>query len=225
MRVLVVEDTHDVGEAMVEAIRSLGQAVDWVRTAEDACDIVATTEYQLILLDLTLPGATGTTVLQKLRDDRNPASVLIVTARSKVDDRIYLLDLGADDYLTKPFDFRELKARVRSLLRRQCGERGSKIILGTVTFDRAARTATSDGKPIALTNRETSLLEVFLTRPKMVFSKGQLLDQLFDFSAEPSENSVEVLVARLRRKLSGTGLVILTKHGMGYQIAEECQPA
>jgi len=220
MRILVVEDTRDVGEGIVESIEGMGHAVDWAHDGQTGDDWLKTTSYQLVVLDLMLPGLDGMSLLKRLRDRRVTTPVLILTARSAIDDRIDTFDLGADDYLVKPFDVRELQARVRSLLRRHSGDPANELKCGLLVFDRSARVARINGKTVGLTRRELSLLEIFLARPTMVFSKAQLLDQLFGYGSEPTENSIEVLVARLRRKLVGADLEITTQRGVGYQIVE-----
>jgi len=220
MRILVVEDTVDVGEGIVQSLSSMGHAVDWAHDGERGDELLQSTPYELVVLDLMLPGMDGLTLLRRFRERRVDTPVLILTARSAIDDRIDTLDLGADDYLVKPFDFRELQARVRSLLRRHSGERANELKLGQLTLDRAARVARIRSRIIALTRRELSLLEIFMARPSMIFSKSQLLDQMFGYNSEPTENSVEVLIVRLRRKLVGAGVEITTQRGLGYQIVE-----
>ncbi|WP_326525129.1 response regulator transcription factor [Sphingomonas sp.] len=218
MRILVVEDTRDVGEGIVENIESMGHTVDWAHDGKTGDEWLRESKYQLVVLDLMLPEMDGIILLKRLRERRDDTPVLILTARSGIDDRIGTLDLGADDYLVKPFDFRELQARIRSLLRRHTGERTNELTCGRLVFDRTARTARIDGEVISLTRRELSLLEIFLARQMQVFSKAQLLDQLFGYNAEPTENSIEVTVARLRRKLTGAGVEITTQRGVGYRI-------
>jgi len=220
MRILVVEDTQDVGEGIVKCIETMGHAVDWAHDGDTADEWLQASPYQLIVLDLMLPGMDGMTILKRLRDRRVDTPVLILTARSAIDDRIDTLDLGADDYMIKPFDFREFQARVRSLLRRRSGERSNELKLGQLVFDRSSRAVAIKGRAVKLTKRELSLLEIFLARPSVVFSKAQLLDQLFGHSSDPSENSIEVLVARLRRKLTGAGFEVITQWGVGYRIVE-----
>jgi two-component system response regulator TctD len=220
MRILIVEDTRDVGEGLVESIQSMGHTVDWAQDGLAGDEWLHTTDYQLVVLDLMLPELDGLTILKRLRESRKDTPVLILTARSAIDDRIGSLDLGADDYLVKPFDFRELQARIRSLLRRHSGDRSNELKCGQLIFDRTSRCARIGRKPLKLTRRELSLLEIFMARPTMVFSKAQLLDQLFGFNAEPTENSIEVMIARLRRKLAGAGVEITTQRGVGYRILE-----
>ena len=218
MRVLLIEDSADVGEGIVACVEALGHAVDWARDGEAGDTLLSQTTCELVILDLMLPGVDGVTLLRRLRRRRDSTAVLVLTARSAIDDRVTVLDLGADDYLVKPFDFRELQARVRSLLRRHCGDRSNELTCGNVTFDRASRLARVAGEPIALTRREASLLEILLARQKMLFSKAQLLDQLFGYGGEPNENAVEVLVGRLRRRLAQADVEIATHRGLGYRI-------
>lgn len=220
MRILVVEDNRDVGEGIVDSLEKMGHGVDWAQDGETGDEWLAENAYQLVVLDLMLPGMDGVTLLRRFRERRGDVPVLILSARAEIDDRIDTLDIGADDYLVKPFDFRELQARVRSLLRRHTGQRSNELKCGRLIYDRSARLAKVDGGVIGLTRRELSLLEIFLARPAQVFSKAQLLDQLFGYGAEPSENSVEVIIARLRRKLVGAGLEITTQRGVGYRIVE-----
>ena len=219
MRILVIEDTADLGEGMVACLARIGHAVDWARDGEEADAMLRDTAYELAVLDLMLPKLDGVSVLRNLRLRRSSMAVLVVTARSEVDDRVHVLDQGADDYLVKPFDFRELEARVRSLLRRRSGDRTNMLAFQDVALDRAARVATIRGDPVSLTRRELSLLEVLLANQNKILSKARIMDQIFDYAAEPSENAVEVIVTRLRPKLAGSGAEIRTHRGLGYQIA------
>lgn len=218
MRVLVVEDTADLGEGIVACIARMGHAVDWAQDGVSADDLLHDATYELVVLDLNLPEMDGVTVLRNLRARRCGTPVLVVTARSTVDDRVDVLDHGADDYLVKPFDFRELEARARSLLRRRSGDRTNVLACQNVSLDRAARIAAVKGAPINLTRRELSVLEVLLANQAKILSKAQILDQIFDYAAEPSENAVEVIITRLRPKLAGSLAEIRTHRGLGYQI-------
>lgn len=219
MRILVIEDTADVAEGIVASIRRMGHMVDWAPDGERGDGLLAAFAYDLVLLDLMLPGEiSGVQLLKSLRDRGSKIPVLILTARSAVGERVQLLDLGADDYLCKPFDFDELAARVRSLLRRQGNEKTNQLTLGALLFDRVERTASIGGAAMALSRRELSLLELLLVHRGRMRSKGQILDSLFDSQSEPTENAVEVLVGRLRRKLVAAGIEIVNHRGLGYQL-------
>ncbi len=217
MRILVVEDTEDVGEAIAARLERMGHAVDWLKTGPDAEAALTVQSYDLVVLDVMLPGKDGIAVLDSMRERGLATPVLVLTARSRVDDRVSALDVGADDYLTKPFDFREFEARVRALLRRGGGAASSRLKLGDVELDQASRSVTVAGKPCELTRREVALLEVFMLRPKKLFTKAELMDQLFGFDKEAGENAIELYVGRLRRKLGAARLEIRTQRGLGYQ--------
>lgn len=220
VRILIVEDTRDLGEGMVALLSRVGHAVDWATDGLNAEAMLRDTDYELVVLDLTLPGLDGTEVLRSLRGKRPSPPVLVVTARSAIGDKVSVLDEGADDYLVKPFDFEEFEARVRALLRRRQGDRTNLLRCAGISLDRRARTGMNGNTPIALTQRELSLLEVLLANQTKVLSKAVIMDQIFDFSAEPSENAIEVIVARLRPKLSRSGAEIRTHRGIGYQIVD-----
>jgi two-component system response regulator TctD len=217
MRVLIVEDTPDVGEALVASLSRIGYAADWQMTGEGARDALNVQDYDLIVLDVMLPDVDGFTLLGEIRARRIDTAVLVLTARSQVDDRVSALDLGADDYLVKPFDFRELEARARALARRRHGSTVNSLTLGNVVLDQAARTVSVAGQRVDLTRREIALLEVLMARPQRVFSKAELLNQLFGFDENAGENAIELYVARLRRKLGAASMEIKTLRGVGYQ--------
>lgn len=220
MRILLVEDTQDVGEAIVARLRTLGHAVDWERDGAMGDAVLEVQPYDLVILDVNLPGLDGFAILKRMRARRGRTPVLVLTARSEVDDRVGALDLGADDYLVKPFDFRELEARVRALLRRHSGHADNAIACGNLSLDRAARSASVGGQPLDLTRREWTLIEILAARPGRIFGKTELLDRLSTFEEEPSENALEQIVARLRRKLAQAGAEpeIRTLRGLGYQV-------
>jgi two-component system response regulator TctD len=220
MRILVVEDTQDVGEAIVACLERLGHAVDWQKTGPDAEDALKVQHYDLVVLDVMLPGKDGFAVLNGMRADKITSPVLVLTARSQIDDRVTALDHGADDYLVKPFDFRELEARVRALLRRSGGTSTAQLQLGDVILDQVSRCATVGGKRAELTRREIALLEILMSRPQKVFNKAELLDQLFSFEEDAGQNAIELYVARLRRKLQSAQMEIKTLRGIGYQAVD-----
>jgi two-component system response regulator TctD len=221
MRILLVEDTLDVGEAIVARFERIGHTVDWEKDGSVADEVLEVQAYDLLILDVNLPVLDGFTILKRLRQRKTKTPVLVLTARSQVDDRVDALDLGADDYLVKPFDYRELEARARALLRRSAGESTNQLVCGQVTIDRGSRAVRINGTAIDLTRRELTLLEILAARPGRIFGKDELVDQLFGFDDEPSSNAVEQYVARLRKKLAGSGAEIRTLRGLGYQIV--CQ--
>lgn len=218
MRVLLVEDTVDLGEAIVICLERMGHAVDWAQDGVSADELLQHNPYELAVLDLMLPEMDGASVLKRLRGRQSGTSVLIITARAAIEDRVGFLDLGADDYLVKPFDFRELEARVRSLLRRRSGERRAVLTCANLSLDRAAQVVKVCNAPVSVTRREMSLLEVLLANQGRVTSKVALLEQMFDHTAEPNENAIEVIIARLRPKLAGSGAAVRTYRGLGYRI-------
>jgi two-component system response regulator TctD len=216
MRLLIVEDTADLAEAIAGRMRKLGYAVDLVGNGEEADELLRSESYHLVVLDLTLPGIGGKEVLHRLRQRRSRTPVLVLTARSDVDDKVGALDYGADDYLVKPFDFRELEARCRALLRRPHGMASSEVSFGDLVFDGAAKRVTVAGQPVELGSREFRLLELFLANLGRVLSKEALLDQLFGLEDAVAPNAVELYVSRLRRKLEGSAVKIRTLRGLGY---------
>jgi two-component system response regulator TctD len=218
MRILVVEDVADVGEAVVASLERIGHTVDWERNGDHADALLQAQAYDLVVLDVMLPELDGFAILQRMRKRRMATPVLVLTARSQVEDRVSALDLGADDYLVKPFDFRELEARVRALLRRKTGSATNLIEVGGIVLDQAGRTATLRDRPLELTRRELTILEILAGRPGRIFGKGELMDQLFGFADEPSENAIEQYVGRLRRKIAGASVEIRTVRGLGYQL-------
>jgi two-component system, OmpR family, response regulator TctD len=224
MRIFLVEDTHDVGEAIVERFVRNGHAVDWETDGEAAVRILESTTFDLVILDVILPGRDGFSILQGLRARGSETPVLVLTARSEVEDRIGALDLGADDYLVKPFDFRELEARARALLRRRHGDATNLIACGDVVIDRKARSVRVGQREVQLKRRELTLLEILASRPGRVFGKEELLDQLFGFDEAPSVNAVELYVGRLRKKLEGAEAQIVTVRGFGYQMLAHGEP-
>ena len=217
MRFLLVEDNAELGDAIVARLSLDGHAVDHASTLGEARDWLAVAEYDLMLLDVMLPDGDGRSFLRETRTtERLP--VIVLTARSQVSDRVDTLDLGADDYLTKPFDFGELEARCRAVLRRRGTPAPTVIPLGTAQFDPSSGTLTHAGESQPLRNRELRLLEVFARNQGQILSKSQLLDRLFSQDAEVSENAIEVYIGRLRKRLSETGVQIETVRGVGYRM-------
>ena len=216
MRILIVEDTCDLADAIAGRLRKLGHAVDTVEDGEEADELLRREQYHLVVLDLMLPGIGGKEVLSRLRRRRTRTPVLVLTARSGVDDKVGLLDQGADDYLVKPFDFRELEARCRALLRRPQGMAASAVEFGNLVFDNGAKRVSVDGATVELSAREFRLLELLLANLGRVLSKDALLDQLFGLDDAVAPNAIELYVSRLRRKLDRSAVKIRTLRGLGY---------
>jgi two-component system response regulator QseB len=217
MRVLVVEDDPMIGRAVVNGMQGAGYAVDWVRdgaAAELALDQGA---YDLALLDLGLPRKDGLEVLKSLRRARRDVPVLVITARDSVADRVAGLDVGADDYLVKPFDLDELLARARAVIRRRAGRASPRIAHGALVLDPVHRTVSFRGAPVELSAREFAVLEALLQEPGAVVSREKLEDAVYGWGEEVGSNSVEVHLHHLRRKLE-PGL-IRNVRGVGYRIA------
>ncbi|WP_292223589.1 response regulator transcription factor [Brevundimonas sp.] len=216
MRFLVVEDDPDLADAIQRHLQRDGHAADVAPDGDYAYDLLQYQAYELIILDIGLPGRDGFSVLKSLRGQGNRTPVLVLTARSAIEDKVGALDVGADDYLSKPFDFRELDARCRSLMRRNHGVASSESRIGGLTFDRSAKTVRLHGDLLPLPNREYRLLEIFLGNLGRVLSKERIASQLFDFSDEVGDNAVELYVGRLRRKLGDEHVRISTQRGFGY---------
>jgi DNA-binding response OmpR family regulator len=225
MRLLVVEDEQDLAEAIALGLRREGYAVDVATDGQDALVKAAVYPYDLVCLDLNLPSVDGREICRRLRaaerHDEEPAPrVLMLTARDAPADRIAGLDDGADDYLVKPFDFGELSARVRALLRRDAGRSGATMRVADVELDAARREATRAGRPLDLTAKEFVLLRYFMSRPGEVISEGELLSHVWDENANPYTKTVRVTIATLRRKLAdpGESQPIETVIGSGYRL-------
>jgi DNA-binding response OmpR family regulator len=222
MRVLLVEDTLDVASAIVASFGKRGHALDHAATAAAARDFLSVQAYDLAILDINLPDGSGIDILRDLRREKRSTPVLMLTARIDVEDRIEALDLGADDYLTKPFDLRELEARARALIRRVGDERAGTIEVGDLVLDPAGRALSIRGAPVTLARREFSLLEILLVNRGRVMPKAKLFEKLFGFADEDvGMNAIELYVARLRRKIEGSRVQIVTVRGIGYQIAAD----
>jgi DNA-binding response OmpR family regulator len=222
MRVLLVEDNNAMREMIADHLGERGFAVDAVRCGEDALSIVAAVRFDAVVLDLGLPDVDGIDVLAALRRASADLPALILTARDSVDDRLFGLNAGADDYIVKPFDLGELEARLRAVLRRPGRRQGIVFQAGGVQFNTASRAATVAGAPIELTRREAALLEELLKVPGQVIAKDVLEERLYSLDEAGSANALEAAVSRLRRKLAAAhaALHIETKWGIGYRLTE-----
>lgn len=216
MRILLVEDEPGLGEAVQEHVASVGHAVDWMKTVEEAEHAAQAVPYQLVLLDLALPDGSGLDLLRSLRGRGDKVPVIILTARDRISDRIEGLNAGADDYLVKPFDLDELSARILAVTRRYAGDPNPVLRLGDLEIDQTARSVSVAGAQTELTAREWAVLELLMRRPGALVSKERIEDALYAFGAEIESNAVEVYVSRLRKKLGRE--TIRTMRGLGYRL-------
>lgn len=216
MRILLVEDNEDLGEAIEKRLRSAGHSVEWVRDGNDVVPAAEADSFDAVALDLMLPNRDGIGLIAELRRRRFNAPILVITARSEIDDKVSLLDLGADDYLVKPFDLRELEARLRALIRRTGGQTSSLLSAGNLELDITGLNASVGGVGLELGKREFRLLEILVTHAGKVVPKERLMNQLFNFDESVSVNALELHISRLRRKLDGADIEIRTVRGVGY---------
>ena len=219
MRVLLAEDDAMIGAAVQDRLRGQGLAVDWVRDGRAAETALMGDVYDLLLLDLGLPGREGLAVLRGLRGRGSTLPVVILTARDAVDDRVAGLDAGADDYVVKPFDLKELEARLRAVLRRRAGRASSVIEHGRLTLDLSSHELRRDGVAVPVSPREFALLHALLERPGRILSRAQLEERLYGWGEEVGSNVVEVHIHSLRRKLGAD--LIRNVRGVGYRIPED----
>lgn len=220
MRVLIVEDDKALADGLLRTLRHSGYAVDHAGTGELALRACTEEHYDLVVLDISLPGIDGFEVLRQLRKAGGTGSVLVLTAHDAESDRVRGLDLGADDYVTKPFSLPEFEARVRALLRRGQAVRGPQLRLGTLTIDSTAHRAQIEGEDLDLTPREWAVLEYLLARAGQVVSKEQMLQALCSWDDSLTYNAIEVYVSRLRGKLQKAGVKIRTVRGFGYMVED-----
>lgn len=218
MRILLVEDNQALADGLSTILRGSGYAVDAVADGASAEAVAAAETYDLVILDLNLPEMDGLDVLRAMRARANKAAVMILTARGTPEERVRGLDLGADDYMIKPFDIPEFEARIRVLLRRQAGLRSSIVNYGGITFDLNSRTFSSQGVPLDLPAREVALLELLFLRAGKVVSKDAIMASLTGFDDDLSANAIEQYVSRLRRRLAPHGLTVKTARGIGYYL-------
>jgi two-component system OmpR family response regulator len=224
MRILLAEDDSSIAEAICASLRHGGHAVDHVASGSLADTALRDNNYDLLVLDLGLPALDGSEVLRRLRSRGAGLPVLVVTARDGLPERIRVLDLGADDYLVKPFVLSEFEARVRALLRR-AGNRGvPEMQLGRLRLDLPGHRAWIDSDPLELTAREFGLLEALALRADRVTSRAQLIEALCDWDQELTDNGLDIAIHRLRRKLQGSGTGVRTIRGLGYLLEEDSEP-
>ncbi|SDX76870.1 two-component system, OmpR family, response regulator [Collimonas sp. OK242] len=219
MRVLLVEDDRMIGDAVQTALRDASHAVDWVHDGTTALGAAASESYDVMLLDLGLPHQDGFAVLRQLRQQGKSLPVLIVTARDAVEDRIGGLDLGADDYVTKPFEMGELLARMRAVVRRNAGNANPVMSNGALALDPSTREVTVDGIATRLSAREFSLLHALLLRPGAILSRQELEDRIYGWNEEVESNAVEFLIHSIRKKLGAAS--IKNVRGLGWMVAKQ----
>ena len=222
MRLLLVEDHAELAVWVAKSLRQSGYAVDVIERGDHAAAALLTQTYDLAILDLSLPGMDGLALLQRIRHQEKTARlpVLLLTARGSPEDRVKGLDLGADDYLPKPFELSELEARIRALLRRS-NNQIPVVQVGQLQFDTTTRLATIGERQLNLTKRELALLEALLSRKDKPVTRDALFEKIFDMDDEAQPETIELYVHRLRKKLEGSGVAITTLRGLGYLISEQ----
>lgn len=224
MRILLVEDDLPLGETTARALRSQSWVVDWTKNGESILNAVKLAAYDLVVLDVGLPGIDGFEVLRRLRAQHETMPVLMLTARDAVEDRVHGLQLGADDYLVKPFALTELLARIQALTRRFHARQHNELILANLRLDLIAKRAYLSNKSVDLLPREWAVLVYLLNNSGKVMSKEQILDAISGWDESPSGNAIEVYISRLRTKLAGSGISIRAIRGFGYLMEEEDAP-
>lgn len=222
MRILLVEDDELLGDGIKTALTHFSHVVDWITKGQEALSLLRNGEYHLMILDLGLPDMDGINLLKKVRETKGQVNaeipILILTARDHIDDKVAGLDVGADDYMVKPFDIRELEARIRTLTRRSAGRRTNEIRVGNAVLDINQRILLLNGERISFSRREFSLVEAFFASPNQVFTRENLENISYSWDDEIESNSLEVHIHRLRKKL-GTD-AIKTVRGVGYRLSE-----
>lgn len=218
MRILLCEDNDDLGEAVQQRLRNSGHSIEWVRDGSEVVEAAENGPFDAVILDLMLPNRDGIGLIADMRLRKIDTPILVITARSEIDDKVSLLDLGADDYLVKPFDLRELEARLRALIRRTGGQTSSVVGIGNLELNIAGINATINGEALDLGRREFRLLEILATNAGKVVVKERLMNQLFNFDESVSINALELHISRLRRKLEPSNVKIGTVRGVGYMM-------
>jgi two-component system, OmpR family, response regulator len=223
MRVLVVEDDDRLAGTLRRGLREAGLAVDTVQEGEEALTAAATTDYDAVVLDVMLPGLDGIEISRRLRRSRVRVPILMLTARDSVDDRVVGLEAGADDYVVKPFALREVVARLRALTRRHLTDRTSALTAGPIRLDMASHMVHVGATVVELTAKEHAILQHFMLNPRLLLTRDQIIEHVWEHDFEGSHNLIEVYVARLRRKLTQAGAAdpILTVRGAGYRFDPE----
>jgi len=223
MKILLAEDEVDLNNVVTRYLKKNGYSVDSVLDGEEALDYLEYGEYDLVILDIMMPKVDGFEVIKKLRDKGNHTSVLMLTARDSADDKVKGLDLGADDYIVKPFDFDELMARIRAVVRRKYGNSSNKLVIGDLILDTSEKSVTRAGKQIELTGKEYEVLEYLMQSKNRILSRDQIKEHVWDFDYEGDSNIIDVLIKNIRKKIDieAGKQIIYTKRGLGYVIKED----
>lgn len=223
MKILLAEDEVDLNNVVTRYLKKNGYSVDSVLDGEEALDYLEYSEYDLVILDIMMPKVDGFEVIKKLRDKGNHTSVLMLTARDSADDKVKGLDLGADDYIVKPFDFNELMARIRAVVRRKYGNSSNKLVIGDLILDISEKSVTRAGKQIELTGKEYEVLEYLMQSKNRILSRDQIKEHVWDFDYEGDSNIIDVLIKNIRKKIDieNGKQIIYTKRGLGYVIKED----
>ena len=223
MKILLAEDEVDLNNVVTRYLKKNGYNVDSVLDGEEALDYLEYSEYDLVILDIMMPKVDGFEVIKKLRDKGNHTSVLMLTARDSADDKVKGLDLGADDYIVKPFDFNELMARIRAVVRRKYGNSSNKLVIGDLILDTSEKSVTRAGKQIELTGKEYEVLEYLMQSKNRILSRDQIKEHVWDFDYEGDSNIIDVLIKNIRKKIDieDGKQIIYTKRGLGYVIKED----
>ncbi|NMV38153.1 response regulator [Ralstonia insidiosa] len=216
MRILLVEDNLKLASTLEEALSQAGFTVDCVHDGHAADLLLTTQDYALAILDIGLPRLDGLEVLRRLRARKNPLPVLILTAHGAVEERVRGLNLGADDYLAKPFDLTEVEARARALIRRSHGHESTQLQCGPLHYDGISGAFTLNGELLALTGRERAVLEVLMLRDGRAVNKAAISEKIFSINESVNADAIEIYVHRLRKKLDGRGVAIVMLRGLGY---------
>ena len=223
MKILLAEDEVDLNNVVTRYLKKNGYSVDSVLDGEEALDYLEYGEYDLVILDIMMPKVDGFEVIKKLRNKGNHTSVLMLTARDSADDKVKGLDLGADDYIVKPFDFNELMARIRAVVRRKYGNSSNRLVIGDLILDTSEKSVTRAGKQIELTGKEYEVLEYLMQSKNRILSRDQIKEHVWDFDYEGDSNIIDVLIKNIRKKIDieAGKQIIYTKRGLGYVIKED----
>ena len=223
MKILLVEDEIDLNNVVTKYLKKNGYSIDSVFDGEEALDYLRYSEYDLVILDIMMPKVNGFEVIKELRNNGDNTAILMLTARDSADDKVKGLDLGADDYIVKPFDFKELSARIRAVVRRKYGNSSNKLIIDDLVLDTSEKSVTRAGKQIELTGKEYEVLEYLMQSKNRILSRDQIKEHVWDFDYEGDSNIIDVLIKNIRKKIDieAGKQIIYTKRGLGYVIKED----